>query len=103
MRHGILNTEVLREALARYCAAHLTLVDAQFVYSNAEEREQVHAASQRAAAWRRMWKHAADHTSICRPAIERAFNCAPLDDQLRGYVYTDLGDNEILSIVVLGE
>ena len=40
---------------------------------------------------------------ITRPAIERAFDCAPLDDSLRGYVYTDMNDSQILGIVVQGE
>ena len=103
---GPLNTEVLRDVLARHCAANLELIDRQFVYSNAEERAQVHTAVQRASSWRRMWKRFADDTAampITRPAIERAFDCAPLDDSLRGYAYTDMNDSKILGIVVQGE
>ena len=38
-----------------------------------------------------------------KKVMERIYNCEPLDDQLRAYVYTDMKDKTILKVEVQTE
>lgn len=87
------NTELLRgELVQRATDAEVSSILCGFCEQTDGAHKELAAAMRKATNWRRMYKRRENGM------IERVFNCAPLDDQLRAYVYTDLGDSNIVDV-----
>lgn len=78
----------------------------EFVGGGTEETRMIEQETIKENNWKRRGKAKTQyqtHQDVPVGSVERSFDCAPFDDQLRAYVYTDSADTKIIRIVVQGE
>lgn len=117
-----LNSEAIKQLIVDKAMSDVEYIISQFCIKNPQERLDIIKAISSVKNWKRQYKRKSlyrkesidedesfdeDFFNSKDPCVEtyidRRFDCTPLDDQLRAYVFTDETDSKLLKLVIQGE
>lgn len=101
VKQNKLNSEGCKKELVKFCTNNESYIRNQFVPPLSDED---YKKTLKVKNWSRLSK--LTNSCLCvkeHPGVERAFDCRPFEDQLRGYVHSDITDSVVKRVVVQGE